>query len=388
MQTTDLRIALFSGNYNYVRDGANQALNRLVGFMLRQGAKVRVYSPTTDTPAFEPEGDLVSIPSFAVPMRPEYRVAYRLSAAVRSDLEAFAPNIVHVSSPDLGAQNAMKWAHQHDLPVLASVHTRFETYMQYYGLGFAEPVMVAMLRRFYSKCDALVAPTESLAAILREQKMNDDVGIWSRGIDRTKFNPEMRDLKWRQERGFADDDMAIVFLGRLVAEKGLNIFADVIDELKRRNVNHKVLVIGEGPARAAFTDKLPDAHFTGHLAGDDLCRALASGDVLLNPSVTEAFGNVTSEAMACKLPIVAAIATGNSDLVQHDRTGFLVPGTAVSQYADYLERYTKDPELRAKHGEAGYSESLKFDWDTINQAVIDTYIRLIQNYASQRNSKR
>ena len=74
MNTNDLRVALFSGNYNYVRDGANQALNRLVGYLLRQGVKVRVYSPTVAEPAFPPTGDLVSVPSVAIPGRPEYRL--------------------------------------------------------------------------------------------------------------------------------------------------------------------------------------------------------------------------------------------------------------------------------------------------------------------------
>src|SRR3982750_27243 len=79
MKPEEIRVALFSGNYNYVRDGANQALNRLVGYLLRQGVKVRVYSPTTDTPAFEPTGDLVSVPSVPVPGRPEYRIGLGLS---------------------------------------------------------------------------------------------------------------------------------------------------------------------------------------------------------------------------------------------------------------------------------------------------------------------
>ncbi len=380
MQMSDLRIALFSGNYNYVRDGANQALNRLVEYLLRSGAHVRVYSPTTDTPAFHPAGDLVSLPSFAIPFRPEYHVAYRLSEPVRRDLAAFNPNIVHISSPDWGAQKALKWARQNNLPVLASVHTRFETYMQYYGLGFAEPAMIAALRWFYKKCDALVAPSDSFADLLRSQGMNKDISIWSRGIDRNIFNPQMRDMEWRRSKGFTDDEMVIVFLGRLVVEKGLDVYANVIRELRNRGVKHKLLIIGKGPARDTFAEKMPEAHFAGFLAGADLSRAIASGDVLLNPSVTEAFGNVTSEAMACQLPIVAAIATGNSDLVRHEQTGYLVPGDAIAQYADHLQGYAEDPDLRKSHGAAAYQESLKYDWDIINQAVADTYIRLIETH--------
>src|SRR3546814_1512643 len=117
--------------YNYVRDGANQALNRFVAYLLRQGAAVRVYSPTTDSPAFEPAGDLVSAPSVPVPGRREYRIPYRMSGAVRRDLRAFRPNLVHVSSPDPLGHRAVAWARRHGLPAVASVHTRFETYPRY-----------------------------------------------------------------------------------------------------------------------------------------------------------------------------------------------------------------------------------------------------------------
>src|SRR5688572_32428385 len=98
VQPTDLRVALFSGNYNYVRDGANQALNRLVGYLLRQGVNVRVYSPTVAEPAFPATGDLFSIPAVPIPGRAEYRFPLALSARARRDLADFAPNIVHIAS--------------------------------------------------------------------------------------------------------------------------------------------------------------------------------------------------------------------------------------------------------------------------------------------------
>ena len=94
------RVALFSGNYNYLRDGANQALNRLVGYLERDGVDVRVYSPTSPRPAFAPKGTLVSVPSVRIPGRGEYRLGLGLPAAVRRDVERFRPDIVHLSAPD------------------------------------------------------------------------------------------------------------------------------------------------------------------------------------------------------------------------------------------------------------------------------------------------
>ena len=377
MEISDLRIALFSGNYNYVRDGANQALNRLVGYLLRQGAAVRVYSPVVKEPAFPPTGDLVGIRAFAIPMRSEYRFPLGMGRA-RRDLKDFAPNVVHVSSPDPVAHQALTWARNRNLPVLASVHTRFETYLRYYNMAWGEPIMEAFLRRFYRRCDALVAPSESMAQVLREQRMNYDISLWSRGVDREVFHPGRRSNEWRQALGIADHEVAIGFLGRLVMEKGLDVFSDTIDELRRGGVAHKVLVIGEGPARDWFETRLPGAVFAGFQQGDDLGRAVASMDVLFNPSVTETFGNVTLEAMACGLPVVVAAATGSESLVNNHDSGRLIRPGAVHQFAEALRGYIENPDLRARHGAAGEVRAQDFSWDRINQAVADTYLRLVR----------
>ncbi|GGY90905.1 glycosyltransferase family 4 protein [Novosphingobium colocasiae] len=378
MQTADLRIALFTGNYNYVRDGANQALNRLVGYLLSQGASVRVYAPTVAEPAFPPTGDLVSIRSIPFPGRSEYRFPLRIQRSVRADCAAFAPNVVHVASPDVSAHHAVSWARKRQLPILASVHTRFETYPRYYNMAWGEPIIEAILRRFYRRCDALVAPSESMAQVLREQRMNYDISIWSRGVDRETFHPGRRDNAWRQALGIADDVVTIGFLGRLVMEKGLDVFSDTIDELTRRNVRHKVLVIGDGPARGWLEARLPDAAFAGFQTGADLGRAVASMDVLFNPSVTETFGNVTLETMACRLPVVAAAATGSQSLVDDGVSGRLIPPGAVHQFAEALRAYIEQPQLRLAHGAAGEARSGEFSWDRINQTVADTYLRLIR----------
>jgi phosphatidylinositol alpha 1,6-mannosyltransferase len=200
VKPTDLRVALFSGNYNYVRDGANQALNRLVAYLLRQGVQVRVYSPTVEHPAFPATGDLVDIPAIPIPGRSEYRLPIAIPGRVRRDLDEFKPNVVHVSSPDIVGHRAVTWARRHKIAAVASVHTRFETYLSYYHLEWLEPEVRAILRRFYHRCEVVMAPAESTAAILRAQRMNRDIAIWSRGIDREQFNPQRRDMEWRRNR--------------------------------------------------------------------------------------------------------------------------------------------------------------------------------------------
>jgi glycosyltransferase involved in cell wall biosynthesis len=373
VKPTDLRVALFSGNYNYVRDGANQALNRLVEYLLRQGVLVRVYSPTVENPAFPATGDLVDVPAIPIPGRSEYRLPIAVPLRVRRDLERFNPNIVHVSSPDIVGHRAVSWARRHKIAVVASVHTRFDTYLAYYHLQALEPLARGIMRRFYHRCEIVLAPAESTGAILRAQRMNRDIAIWGRGVDRDQFNPERRDMDWRRSVGIADDEMVIGFLGRIVMEKGLDVFSDAIHAFATFGLKYRVLVIGDGPARPWFEEQLPEAIFTGQLTGNDLARSLASADVFLNPSMTEAFGNVTLEAMACGLPVIAAEATGATNLVRAGVTGMLVDGTDPDEFAEILAAYARDPSLRQLHGEAGLELAKRMDWDTINSAVIRAY---------------
>ncbi len=373
MQNSDLRVALFSGNYNYVRDGANQALNRLVEYLLRQGVNVRVYSPTVDEPAFPATGDLVDVPAIPIPGRSEYRLPIAVPARVRRDLEKFNPNVVHVSSPDIVGHRAVSWARRHKIAAVASVHTRFDTYLAYYHMQALEPLARGIMRRFYHRCEVVLAPAESTAAILRAQRMNRDIAIWARGIDREQFNPDRRDMPWRRTLGIADDEMVIAFLGRVVMEKGLDVFADAIHAFETFGFKHRVIVIGEGPARPWFEEQLPQAIFLGEQTGADLAHALASADVFFNPSLTEAFGNVTLEAMACGLPVLAAEATGSTNLVRSGITGTLVDGTDPDEFAEGLAAYARDPDLRRRHGEAGLDVARRMDWDTINSHVIRSY---------------
>jgi phosphatidylinositol alpha 1,6-mannosyltransferase len=377
MKPEDLRIALFSGNYNYVRDGANQALNRLVDYLLRQGANVRVYAPTVEQPAFPPTGDLVSVPSVPIPGRPEYRLAFRLPASVRRDLAAFDPNVIHVAAPDIVAHRAVSWARARKIPAVSSVHTRFDTYLQYYGLQFLEPAARAIMRRYYRRCDAIMVPAESTAAIFRAQRMSDDISIWARGVDREQFNPERRSMEWRRSHGIGDDEMVVAFLGRLVLEKGLDVFADAIDAARAKDVSMRIVAIGDGPARAYFEQRLPDAIFTGQLTGNDLAIALASADVFFNPSITETFGNVTLEAMASRLPVIAAAASGARSLVRDRVTGMLSRPGDIDSFAGALAEYQRDPALRASHGQAGLEFAKTMDWDEINAAVMRVYQRVI-----------
>jgi phosphatidylinositol alpha 1,6-mannosyltransferase len=374
MEISGLRIALFSGNYNYIRDGANQALNRLVAYATQLGADVRVYSPVTETPAFPPAGHLIGVRSIAIPGRDEYRVALGIPHVIRRDIAAFAPHVIHVSSPDVLGHRAISLARAQGLPVVASMHTRFETYLRYYHLAAFEPIMRAVLRRFYNRCTQVAVPNDVMAQVLRSYGVTTAIGTWARGVDTAIFSPQKRDLAWRRSIGFGDDDLVLGFTGRLVLEKGLGVFADTLAQLTQMGIPHRALIVGEGPAQDWLKSKLPNAHFTGFVGGAELGRAVAAMDVFFFPSPTEAFSNVTLEAMACGVPALVAKISETDNLVEDDVNGARFLANDVAGFASAIAAYSTDPARRRRHGAAALDTSKTFDWDQVNQAMIQIWL--------------
>ena len=374
-----LRVALFTGNFNYTRDGATQALSRLVRYLREvRRAEVRIYAPIS--PEAPPVEGLAPVPSVPLPGRSEYRLGLGMTPALRRDIEDFSPDVVHVATPDIVGFQAQRLARRLDRPMIASLHTRFETYLAYYGLGFLEPVMEQQLLEFYGRCDQVLAPTLATAGWLRRAGIGAKVRIWSRGVDRIQFHPGRRDASWREAQGFAADDMVVLFFGRLVLEKGLGVFADAFEQLRGGRKDVRALIVGDGPARAWIAQRLPDAVFTGFLAGTDLARAVASADVLLNPSATEAFGNVNLEAMASGLPVVCADVPASHFLVRHEQTGLLCRTGDIAGYADALRRMAARPAWRARLGAAARTASRAFSWNAALSSVIDSYDAAIEDH--------
>lgn len=369
-----LRVALFSGNYDCIRDGANQALNRLVDHLLREeGAVVRIYSPVADEPAFNSVGDVVPVRSIAIPGRGEYRVALGLPSRVRDDIRAFAPDIVHLSAPDWLGWRAQRFAREIGVPVVGSVHTRFETYLDYYGLRWLRKPVERYLTRFYRGCDHVLVPTEAMARAFRQTGVNEQVTVWGRGVDHTQFNPGHRSTVWRNEMGYAPDEVVPLFFGRLVREKGIALFIEVIRIMRQRGYALRPTIVGDGPAGDWFAEQLPNANFLGHLSGTRLWTAIASADVLINPSVTEAFGNVNLEAMASGVTVVSADVESAAALIEHRVSGLLVKADDAAEYADVLEQLIVSRSSRITLGMAAARQARSHDWHEQLSLVASVY---------------
>ena len=319
---------------------------------------------------------MVAVPSIPIPFRSEYRLTLGLNRALRADIRCFNPTHVHISVPDKMGNEAQRYAHALKVPVVASMHTRFETYLRYYGLGFLQPWFERIQRRFYSHADLVLAPNKEIAEELRAKGWAKQVAVWYRGVDRSLFNPNRRSKQWRRQQGFGDDDIVLLFFGRLVREKGLAEFAAIIEELRDRGNRVRVLFVGEGPERARMEQDIPDAVFTGHLDGEELARAVASADILINPSVTEAFGNVNLEAMASGLAIVSADVPSAQALITNRQSGMLVNPAEPKAYVEAVEALIRKPLLKKAIAMAAVTASAAFDWNDLLGSVLDLYLTI------------
>jgi glycosyltransferase involved in cell wall biosynthesis len=370
-----LRVAIVTGSYNFIADGVALTLNRLVAYLESVGVEVLIVAPVAKTAAFDHVGEVAPAPSAPFPFRTDYRLAFGLTPALRRRLEAFSPDLIHAATPDVLGYQALAFARARGIPAVASYHTRYETYLKDYGLGLLTDFLTAWLRRFYGGFDEVYAPSQSMIDSMVADGFAANIHLWGRGVDTMRFNPERRSAAFRARLGADDERPVVAFVGRLVREKRLDIVAEAARRMA--HVDHRLLVVGDGPDRAMLERAAPHAFFTGFLVGDELATAYASADIFMFPSDTETFGSVTLEAMASGLPAVCADATGSRCLVVPGVTGFLATPGMVTEFAAHLEALARDPALRETMGAAARTRSLSFSWESDMAGLLTRYEALV-----------
>jgi glycosyltransferase involved in cell wall biosynthesis len=190
------------------------------------------------------------------------------------------------------------------IPVATGFHTHFDAYAGAYGLGLLEPVVRHWLRRLHNASGATVVPTVELQEWL-EQRGFRRVRIVARGVDTDLFDPARRDPSLRARWGLDDDGLAVIYVGRMAAEKNLELAIEAFRRVQLRCPEARFVWVGGGPQAQRLRREHPDFTFAGLRLGEDLGAHFASADMFLFPSLTETFGNVTLEAMASGVPTVA-----------------------------------------------------------------------------------
>jgi glycosyltransferase involved in cell wall biosynthesis len=233
--------------------------------------------------------------------------------------------------------SALNAARKLGIPVATGFHTRFDTYARDYGFGFLSPWVFNWLRRFHNRGDATLVPTLELQEQLWSQGFAK-VRRLGRAVDTRQFHPSWRSEALRRSWGLAEDDLALVSVGRIAPEKNLELTLRAYRAVREQAPRTRLVLVGDGPARAALQAANPDVIFAGVQRGDALARHYASADLFLFSSLSETFGNVTLEAMASGLPVVAFDYGAAREHLRHGEHGAVVPFGVAEEFVHWTQR--------------------------------------------------
>jgi len=311
------------------------------------------------------------VPSVRFPLYPDYRLALPGWNAFARDLRRFAPTVIHINSPCSLGCAAVRYGQHFGIPVVATYHTHFPKYATYYKLPALEPCGWNYLRSLYNGCVRTFVPSRPILNELAARGIHNLEWL-PHGVDPDAFHPSHRSDEWRRVHGF-DNRIVVLFAGRLVWEKDLRTLVDAWTVLRARHRNAALVLAGDGPARAELHAMIPDAHFLGHLSGEELSTAFASADVFLFPSTTETFGNVILEAMASGVPPVCADAGGAADLLQHGITGHLFRPKDAEDCAHQTSLLISRPDMREAIASRALARARMQSWGSVFSQLMESY---------------
>ncbi len=290
-----MKIALCTDAWDPQVNGVVTTLRQTAEELRHLGHAVQVLSPND------------GFRTMALPGYPEIRVALFPHRKLSRQLDALAPDCLHIATEGPIGFAARRWARRRRMPFTTSYHTQFPEYVR-----ARAPVPLrlsyAWLRRFHNAANRTLVATPKMLQTLQARGFRQ-LGLWTRGVDTELFHPCRR-----RDPGLPRPIW--VYAGRLAVEKNLPAFLDL-------DLPGSKLVIGDGPDGARLRSRHPDVHFAGFRHGEELAADLASGDVFVFPSRTDTFGLVMLEAMASGLPVAAFPVTGPLDVVEQGVSGVL-----------------------------------------------------------------
>lgn len=257
------------------------------------------------------------------------------------------PDVIHIATEGPLGWSAMSAARKLDIPIATDFHTNFHSYSQHYGAGWLNKPIAAYLRYFHNKTNCTMAPTAELQQTLLQHGYKNVVVV-SRGVDNKLFHPSKRSTALRQQWGVTDETPVVLLVSRLAAEKNLQVVINAFEQMRITAPNAKLVMVGDGPARAALQQQYPHVIFAGMRTGEELAAHYASGDIFLYPSLTETYGNVTVEAMASGLAVLAYDYAAAREHIRHDVNGLLAPFNDTSSFVDHAAALIHVPNRVAR----------------------------------------
>ncbi|MEZ4600052.1 MAG: glycosyltransferase family 1 protein [Syntrophotaleaceae bacterium] len=371
----NLRLTIVSETYFPQINGVSRTLDKLVGHCLDQGDQVQLIVPHYDEPIGPSRPGEVrnELGGFCLPFYREIILPLVSPRNIRRRLQGFGSQLLHIATEGPLGWSALQAAANLGLPVISSYHTNFPQYLGQYRAGWMTPVAWKYLRWFHNSTLMTLCPTPSIRDML-EAKGFRNVDLWSRGVDSRLFHPRRRSPEFRRSLGFNDRDIVLVYLGRLAVEKNIDMLLDAWRQLPEK-APIRLLVIGDGPQRERLERMAGDrAVFAGYRKGEDLANMLAVGDLLVFPSLTDTFGNVMLEAMACGLPVLGFDVSGPKDVLTDGRTGILVRKITAQALTRAIDELAKNPEFLGEMGHQARVFAENQNWSHIMEQIREHYL--------------
>ncbi|MFN9490122.1 MAG: glycosyltransferase family 4 protein [Betaproteobacteria bacterium] len=362
-----LRIAMVTETYPPEINGVAMTMGRIVAGLQDRGHTVQLIRPrqsAADQPAQQERFEEVLQRGVPIPRYDALKLGLPAKQALTRLWAKQRPDIVHVVTEGPLGWSALSAANKLRLPVATDFHTNFHSYSEHYGVGWLKKPITAYLRKFHNKAQRTLVPTASLRDELAALGLAR-LQVVARGVDTGLFHPGRRSTELRASWGAGDGDLVVSYVGRLAPEKNLPLVLQAWTAMRELRPDAQLVLVGDGPERAKLQRENPGIVFAGMRTGEDLAAHYASGDVFLFPSITETYGNVTIEAMASGLAVVAYDYASAREHIRHHVNGLLAPfdhGDAFMNLAAALARDgTRIRELGARARET----AARLDWSCI-----------------------
>ncbi|AIR89506.1 glycosyltransferase family 4 protein [Pseudomonas cremoricolorata] len=332
MNTPPLHIVLVSETFPPEINGVANTLGRLSEGLRQRGHRVEVVRPRQrdDSPG-QPGPDLLLIRGWPLPGYPGLQWGEVSMHRLLRRWRRQPPDVLYIATQGPLGLSALRAARRLGIAMVSGFHTNFPQYSGQYGLGLLARLLTFYLRAFHRRTAITLVPSLSQRLDLQRRGF-ERLALMARGVDAELFNPARRSQALRERWGLAADDIAVLQVGRLAAEKNLGLLEPCMAALQRAHPQRRLrlIVIGDGPQRTHLEQRLPDALFCGVQRGESLAEHYASGDLFLFPSLTETFGNVVLEAMASGLAVVAFDEAAAAQHIHHGHSGALaMPGDSA-----------------------------------------------------------
>jgi glycosyltransferase involved in cell wall biosynthesis len=379
-----LRIAAVTETWPPEVNGVAMSMARIVDGLLARHHDVQLIRPRqgrADGRTGEPP-DQVLTGSWPVPRYPNLRMGVPSKSTLVHLWSLRRPDVVHIATEGPLGWSALQAARHLKLPVSSDFRTNFHAYGHHYGAGWLAKPILAYLRKFHNQASCTMVPTEALRSDLTARGF-ERLHVVGRGVDTGLFASTRRSADLRRQWGVGDGERVALYVGRLAPEKNLDTVLSTFEALRDAHGWARLVLVGDGPQRAELERRAPSAIFAGHRSGEDLAAHYASADLFLFPSLTETYGNVTTEAMASGLPVVAFDHAAAGQWIDSGRNGVLANPMRNDAFVAAALALGGDAVRRAALGAAARETALGLAWS----GVVARFEAIVLQVAEARHSE-